>query len=252
MPRLLSRLRRGRCRRARRSPGSSVLDRCRRQKAGNARLRVFEHVRATTPVPRRCSALLTPHCDLSSPAVATPAETPPAPSDEPASPPPGSISSTSPTSASRSRYRDTSWGRRPARSHHRRVWRLKARPRQRAVGPCRQGLRLVRQPAKELCDGDQPAVLRRVPEPAAGPDRLGEALRSIGRDDVAVTYERIETPEQAEQARFPGSPTILVDGRAPLPTSSHGWGCPVGSSEPRRAHKARRPSLNWSASSAHE
>ncbi len=47
-------------------------------------------------------------------------------------------------------------------------------------------------------------------------DRLGEALRSIGRDDGAVTYQRIETPEQAEQAGFPGSPTILVDGRDPF------------------------------------
>ncbi len=47
-------------------------------------------------------------------------------------------------------------------------------------------------------------------------DRLGEALRSIGRDDGAVTYERIETPEQAERARFRGSPAILVDGRDPF------------------------------------
>ena len=47
-------------------------------------------------------------------------------------------------------------------------------------------------------------------------DRLREALRSIGRDDGAVTYEKIETPEQAEEARFRGSPTILVDGRDPF------------------------------------
>lgn len=47
-------------------------------------------------------------------------------------------------------------------------------------------------------------------------DRLREALRSTGRDDGAVSYERIETPEQAEQAGFPGSPTILVDGRDPF------------------------------------
>ena len=47
-------------------------------------------------------------------------------------------------------------------------------------------------------------------------DRLGEALRSIGRDDGAITYERIETPEQAEEARFRGSPTILVDGQDPF------------------------------------
>ena len=47
-------------------------------------------------------------------------------------------------------------------------------------------------------------------------DRVGEALRSIGRDDGAVTYQRIETPEQADWAGFPGSPTILVDGRDPF------------------------------------
>ncbi len=47
-------------------------------------------------------------------------------------------------------------------------------------------------------------------------DRLVEALRSTSRDDRVITYERIETPEQAAQARFPGSPTILVDGRDPF------------------------------------
>ncbi len=47
-------------------------------------------------------------------------------------------------------------------------------------------------------------------------DRLREALRSTSGDDGAVTYEKIETPEQAEQRRFRGSPTILVDGRDPF------------------------------------
>ena len=47
-------------------------------------------------------------------------------------------------------------------------------------------------------------------------DRLRQALGSTGRDDGAITYEKIETPEQAEEARFRGSPTILVDGRDPF------------------------------------
>ena len=47
-------------------------------------------------------------------------------------------------------------------------------------------------------------------------DRLREALRAAGQDGGVVTYERIETPEQAESARFRGSPTILVDGRDPF------------------------------------
>lgn len=47
-------------------------------------------------------------------------------------------------------------------------------------------------------------------------DRLRQALRSTGRGEGAVTYERIESPEQAERARFRGSPTILVDGRDPF------------------------------------
>ncbi len=47
-------------------------------------------------------------------------------------------------------------------------------------------------------------------------DRLRQALRSTGRDDGAVTYEKMGRPEQAEQARFRGSPTILVDGRDPF------------------------------------
>ena len=47
-------------------------------------------------------------------------------------------------------------------------------------------------------------------------ERLREALREAGADGSAITYEKIETPEQAEKTGFRGSPTILVDGRDPF------------------------------------
>lgn len=34
--------------------------------------------------------------------------------------------------------------------------------------------------------------------------------------DVNLTYQRIETPEDAERYRFAGSPTVLIDGRDPF------------------------------------
>jgi glutaredoxin len=34
-------------------------------------------------------------------------------------------------------------------------------------------------------------------------------------DCVEVSYQRVETPEEAERVGFRGSPTILVDGRDP-------------------------------------
>jgi hypothetical protein len=46
--------------------------------------------------------------------------------------------------------------------------------------------------------------------------RLHEALGRLGRQDVAVHYERVETPEDAASVGFGGSPTILVDNRDPF------------------------------------
>jgi hypothetical protein len=46
--------------------------------------------------------------------------------------------------------------------------------------------------------------------------RLREALAGLGDTAASVTYERVETPEQAERNGFRGSPTILVDGRDPF------------------------------------
>jgi hypothetical protein len=47
-------------------------------------------------------------------------------------------------------------------------------------------------------------------------ERLREALREAGADRAQITYEKIETPEEAEEASFRGSPSILVDGRDPF------------------------------------
>ena len=41
-------------------------------------------------------------------------------------------------------------------------------------------------------------------------------MREVGRDGSQITYEKIDTPEQAERAGFRGSPTVLVDGRDPF------------------------------------
>ena len=46
--------------------------------------------------------------------------------------------------------------------------------------------------------------------------RVGEALRSIGRHDIAVDLRLVETTEQATKLKFIGSPTIRIDGADPF------------------------------------
>ncbi len=46
--------------------------------------------------------------------------------------------------------------------------------------------------------------------------RLQEALRQSGHGGQNVELIRIATDEAAQHARFPGSPTILIDGRDPF------------------------------------
>lgn len=60
-------------------------------------------------------------------------------------------------------------------------------------------------------------------------ERLQEALASAGRDDVRVQRRLVSTPEEAEAARFRGSPTVLVDGRDPFadPAAPVGLSCRV-------------------------
>jgi hypothetical protein len=55
-------------------------------------------------------------------------------------------------------------------------------------------------------------------------ERLAQALRTLGRDDTAVEHLRVETPEQAEELKFLGSPTIRIDGTDPFATGR----APVG------------------------
>jgi hypothetical protein len=51
-------------------------------------------------------------------------------------------------------------------------------------------------------------------------ERLTEALRSAGRDDITVQRRLVETAEQAEDAGFTGSPTIRIDGTDPFATGT--------------------------------
>ncbi len=43
-------------------------------------------------------------------------------------------------------------------------------------------------------------------------DELRQALRAVGMGDAEVRMREIQTDADAEQAGFPGSPTILIDG----------------------------------------
>jgi hypothetical protein len=54
--------------------------------------------------------------------------------------------------------------------------------------------------------------------------RLRQVLDSTGHRDVIVSYEKVETPEDAERLGFIGSPTVLVDGSDPFATPE----APVG------------------------
>ncbi|MBV9662124.1 MAG: hypothetical protein JO337_13300 [Acidimicrobiales bacterium] len=48
-------------------------------------------------------------------------------------------------------------------------------------------------------------------------DRIRQALHDTGlANSVIVTYERVDTPEDAERLGFIGSPTVLIDGTDPL------------------------------------
>jgi hypothetical protein len=54
--------------------------------------------------------------------------------------------------------------------------------------------------------------------------RLKKVLRDVGRDDVEVDLELIDSPEAAERARFRGSPTFLFDGRDPFAKDDQPFG----------------------------
>jgi hypothetical protein len=54
---------------------------------------------------------------------------------------------------------------------------------------------------------------------------LQTVLREEGHDPDAVEVIEIDSDEQAERERFPGSPTIRIDGQDAIPA---GEGVPVG------------------------
>jgi hypothetical protein len=55
-------------------------------------------------------------------------------------------------------------------------------------------------------------------------DRLEAAMRRAGLDERSLGYCDVATPEEAKAIGFPGSPTILIDGRDPF----GGESAPVG------------------------
>ncbi|MDV9191983.1 thioredoxin family protein [Streptomyces sp. SR27] len=55
-------------------------------------------------------------------------------------------------------------------------------------------------------------------------ERLDRALVLAGHAGQEVTLLPVETEEQARAQRFPGSPTIRVDGRDPFPVASESYG----------------------------
>lgn len=73
--------------------------------------------------------------------------------------------------------------------------------------------------------------------------RLYEALATVGKASVEVTYELVTTPEHAERVGFRGSPTILIDGRDPFarPEDPVGLSCRLYRSADGTEHA---PSVN--------
>lgn len=47
-------------------------------------------------------------------------------------------------------------------------------------------------------------------------DRLAQALGVAHLEDCRLSLRRISSPEEADEARFAGSPTVLIDGRDPF------------------------------------
>ena len=54
------------------------------------------------------------------------------------------------------------------------------------------------------------------PNGTVAEERLREALRTVGRNDVHVAKVRVGSPQEAEELGFVGSPTIRVDGADPF------------------------------------
>ena len=59
--------------------------------------------------------------------------------------------------------------------------------------------------------------------------RVRQALREVGAPDDVLTLRRVQTPEEAEQISFRGSPTVLVNDEDPFadPAAPVGLACRV-------------------------
>ncbi|MFB7913879.1 thioredoxin family protein [Streptomyces sp. NPDC056061] len=55
-------------------------------------------------------------------------------------------------------------------------------------------------------------------------ERLREALTATGRPGLEVGLRAVETEEEARDLRFPGSPTIRIDGHDPFPSAARTYG----------------------------
>ena len=55
-------------------------------------------------------------------------------------------------------------------------------------------------------------------------ERLRDVLGELGMPDLIIERERVETLERAQELRFRGSPTVLIDGTDPFLDES----APVG------------------------
>jgi hypothetical protein len=84
------------------------------------------------------------------------------------------------------------------------------------------------------------------PHSRVADERLREALTQIGQPDTRIEYRTVTTPEQAEELRFRGSPTVFVDGATRSSTGTPRWVCPAGCTAPMTAWPARRPSSSSS------
>lgn len=72
--------------------------------------------------------------------------------------------------------------------------------------------------------------------------RIRQVLRELALPEDTLALRVVETPEQAEQLSFPGSPTVLVDGQDPFadPAAPVGLSCRMYRSD---AELAGAPSL---------
>lgn len=58
-------------------------------------------------------------------------------------------------------------------------------------------------------------------------ERIEQVLTELGQDQT-VKLERVESPEQADELEFRGSPTVLIDGKDPFDaTGPTGLSCRV-------------------------